>query len=176
MAHSRLADPEESVRFIFHASPYGGQGHAHADQNSFHVIAYNEHLLLDSGWYTPTGDPHREEWYVRTMAHNTLLVDGTRLLTAVFEVLHRRRLAVPRQIAVIAIDAVEPLAAAMPETIGIARDFAEIGRRGAQLMIDRLSGALTGPPVTVMLPSWSPLAEAAAPNPPALQLVGRSRC
>jgi LacI family transcriptional regulator len=107
---------------------------------------------------------------------DTLLVDGTRLLTAVFEVLHRRRLAVPRQIAVIAIDAVEPLAAAMPETIGIARDFAEIGRRGAQLMIDRLSGALTGPPVTVMLPSWSPLVEAAAPDPPALQLVGRSRC
>lgn len=77
IAHSRLADPEESVRFVFHASPYGGQGHAHADQNSFHVIAYNEHLLLDSGWFTPTGDPHREEWYVRTMAHNTLLVDGT---------------------------------------------------------------------------------------------------
>lgn len=75
--HSRIAEPEENVRLIFHASPYGGQGHAHADQNSFHVIAYNEHLLLDSGYYTPTGDPHREEWYVRTMAHNTILVDGT---------------------------------------------------------------------------------------------------
>lgn len=74
--HSRLAEPEENVRFIFHASPYGGQGHAHADQNSFHIIAYNEHLLLDSGYYTPTGDPHREQWYVRTMAHNTILVDG----------------------------------------------------------------------------------------------------
>ena len=74
--HSRLAEPEENVRLIFHASPYGGQGHAHADQNSFHIIAYNEHLLLDSGYYTPTGDPHREQWYVRTMAHNTILVDG----------------------------------------------------------------------------------------------------
>ena len=76
-AHSRLAEPEENVRMIFHATPYGGQGHAHADQNSFHVIAYNEHLLLDAGYYTPTGDPHRENYYVRTMAHNTLLVDGT---------------------------------------------------------------------------------------------------
>lgn len=75
--HSQIADPGENVRFIFHASPYGGQGHAHADQNSFHIIAYNEHLLLDSGYYTPTGDPHREEWYVRTVAHNTILVDGT---------------------------------------------------------------------------------------------------
>lgn len=74
--HSRLAEPEENVRFIFHASPYGGQGHAHADQNSFHIIAYNEHLLLDSGYFTPTGDPHREQWYVRTLAHNTILVDG----------------------------------------------------------------------------------------------------
>jgi Heparinase II/III-like protein. len=74
--HSRLAEPEENVRLIFHASPYGGQGHAHADQNSFHIIAYNEHLLLDSGYFTPTGDPHREQWYVQTMAHNTILVDG----------------------------------------------------------------------------------------------------
>lgn len=74
--HSRLSRPEEDVRLIFHASPYGGQGHAHADQNSFHLIAYNEHLLLDSGYYTPTGDPHREEWSVRTKAHNTILVDG----------------------------------------------------------------------------------------------------
>jgi len=75
--HSRLAEPEENVRLIFHASPFGGNGHAHADQNSFHIIAYNEHLLLDSGYYTPTGDPHRQEWYVRTKAHSTLLVDGT---------------------------------------------------------------------------------------------------
>jgi hypothetical protein len=55
--HSHLAEPQENVRLIFHASPYGGNGHAHADQNSFHVIAYNEHLLLDSGYYTPTGRP-----------------------------------------------------------------------------------------------------------------------
>jgi LacI family transcriptional regulator len=107
---------------------------------------------------------------------DALLVDGTRLLTAVFEILHRRRLAVPPQIEVIAIDAVEPLAAAMPEVIGIARDFAEIGRRGAQLMIERLTGALTGPPVTVVLPSRSLLAEAAAPDPPALHLVARYTC
>ena len=107
---------------------------------------------------------------------DTLLVDGSRLLAATFEILRRRRLAVPRQIAVIAIDAVEPLAAAMPEVIGIARDFAEIGRRGAQLMIDRLSGALTGPPVTVVLPSRPLLAEAAAADAPGLKLVARHQC
>src|SRR5690606_15385528 len=75
--HSALDRPDDNVRLIFHSSPHGGHGHSHADQNSFHVIAYNEHLLLDSGYYTPTGDPHREQWYVRTKAHNTLLVDGT---------------------------------------------------------------------------------------------------
>ena len=104
---------------------------------------------------------------------DTLLVDGSRLLAATFQILRRRRLAVPRQIAVIAIDAVEPLAAAMPEVIGIARDFSEIGRRAAQLMIDRLTGALTGPPVTIVLPSRPLLAEAVAADPPTLQLVAR---
>ncbi|MBW7894697.1 MAG: DUF4962 domain-containing protein [Opitutaceae bacterium] len=75
--HSHLTDPADNVRLIFHATPYGGHGHSHADQNSFHLIAYNEHLLLDAGYYTPTGDPHREQYYVRTPAHNTILVDGT---------------------------------------------------------------------------------------------------
>ena len=125
---------------------------------------------------------------------DALLIDGSRLLAATFEVLRRRRLAVPRQIAVIAIDAVEPLAAAMPEMIGIARDFAEIGRRAAQLMIDRLTGALTGPPVTIVLPSRPLLAEAAAAaragaagggatqmltfsfEPPSIAAHGKHRC
>ena len=62
----------------------------------------------------------------------------------------------------IAIDAVEPLAAAMPEVVGIARDFAAIGRQAAQLMIDRLSGALSGPPRRITLPSRAVLAEQTA--------------
>jgi len=75
--HSAYAAPGRNVRMVFHSSPYGGFGHAHADQNSFHIIAYNEDLLLDSGYHTPAGDPHREEWAVETKAHNTLLVDRT---------------------------------------------------------------------------------------------------
>jgi LacI family transcriptional regulator len=108
---------------------------------------------------------------------DTLLIEGARLLSVTFEVLRRRGLAVPGEIAVIAIDAVQPLAAAMPEMIGVERDFAEIGRRAAQLMIDRLTGALTGPPVTIVLPSRSLLAEAAAADPPAPPRVGqRNKC
>jgi LacI family transcriptional regulator, galactose operon repressor len=103
---------------------------------------------------------------------DSLLLEGP-LLAAAFEGLRRRRLAVPRDVAVIAIDVVEPLAAAMPEVIGIARDFSEIGRRAAQLMIDRLTGALTGPPVTIVLPSRPVLAEVAAANPSALKVAAR---
>jgi LacI family transcriptional regulator len=93
---------------------------------------------------------------------DTLLIDGTGLLAATFEVLRRQGLTVPDDIAVFAIDAVEPLAAAMPEMVGIERDFLEIGRRAARLMVDRLTGVLTGPPVTITLPSRSVLAEQAA--------------
>lgn len=107
---------------------------------------------------------------------DTLLIDGNRLLTAAFEALRRRRLAVPRDVAVIAIDAVEPLAAAMPEVVGIARDFAEIGRCAAQLMIDRLSGALTEPPVTIILPSRSVLADHARSVRPSLQVAAQHKC
>jgi len=74
--HSDYTRPENNVRFVFHAGPYGAFGHGHADQNSFHLIAYNEDLLIDSGYFTPAGDPHRQQWTIQTPAHNTLLVDG----------------------------------------------------------------------------------------------------
>lgn len=74
--HSAYTRPQDNVRFVFHAGPYGAFGHGHADQNSFHVIAYNEDLLVDSGYFTPAGDPHRQQWSIRTPAHNTVLVDG----------------------------------------------------------------------------------------------------
>jgi LacI family transcriptional regulator len=88
-----------------------------------------------------------------------ILVDGNRLLAAAFAVVRGRGLAVPDEVRVVALDAVEPLAAALPELVGIVRDFAEIGRRAARLLIDRLSGALTGPPVSLTLASRSVLAD-----------------
>ncbi len=79
MTHSAITRPAENVRLVFHCSPYGAHGHAHADQNSFHVIAYGEDLLLDSGYYPAfnNADPHRLQWSVQTKAHNSILVDGT---------------------------------------------------------------------------------------------------
>lgn len=74
--HSDYLHPDQNVRLVFHSDPYGALNHAHADQNSFHLIAYNEDLLLDSGYRTPNGDLYRKEWYVQSKAHNTILVDG----------------------------------------------------------------------------------------------------
>jgi LacI family transcriptional regulator len=90
---------------------------------------------------------------------SALLIDGNRLLAATFEGL--RELNLGAQTIPIAIDVVEPLAAAMPEIVGIERDFAAIGRQAAQLMIDRLSGALTGPPQRITLDSRAVMAERA---------------
>ncbi len=75
--HSDYERPDQNVRLVFHSDPYGSLGHAHADQNSFHLIAYDEDLLLDSGYYTPAGDPHLINWTRQTKAHNSILVDGT---------------------------------------------------------------------------------------------------
>lgn len=74
--HSNLARAEENVRLEFRSSPYGPTGHGHSDQNSFHIIAYNEPLLLDTGYYTASGDRHHVGWTRQTKAHNTILVDG----------------------------------------------------------------------------------------------------
>jgi DNA-binding LacI/PurR family transcriptional regulator len=90
---------------------------------------------------------------------SALLVDGNRLLAATFEAL--RRCGLREQVRPVAIDVVEPLAAAMPEIVGIARDFAAIGSQAADLLIDRLSGALSGPPQRVTLPSRAVMAEEA---------------
>ena len=88
-----------------------------------------------------------------------IMADGNRLLAAAFEFARRQGLDVPADIRVVALDALEPLAAALPEMVGIVRDFAEIGRRAARLLIDRLSGALTGPAVSITLASRSVLAD-----------------
>jgi LacI family transcriptional regulator len=88
-----------------------------------------------------------------------ILVDGNRLLAGAFEIVRRRGLRVPADAAIVALDAVEPLAAAVPEMVGIVRDFAEIGQRAGRLMVERLSGARTGPPVHITLASRSVLAD-----------------
>jgi hypothetical protein len=75
--HSAIGRPEENVRLEFRSSPYGAVGHAHSDQNALNIIAFNEPLIIDSGYYTSAGDRHHAGWTRQTKAHNTVLVDGS---------------------------------------------------------------------------------------------------
>ena len=74
--HSAIGQPEKDVRLEFRSSPYGAVGHSHSDQNTFNIIAFNEPLIIDSGYYTSAGDRHHAGWTRQTKAHNTVLVDG----------------------------------------------------------------------------------------------------
>jgi hypothetical protein len=48
-------------------------GHQHMDQGHFDIW-HRGPLLVDSGVYASWGSEHREAWYSRTVAHNTLLI------------------------------------------------------------------------------------------------------
>ena len=75
--HSNIADPDRNIFIEFKCSPYGSHGHNHADQNCFNVSAFDEPLLIDSGYYHSYGDPHHNGWTRQAKAHNGILVDGT---------------------------------------------------------------------------------------------------
>ncbi len=75
--HSTL-EHQQGIHFALHSGHfYGvGGGHSHADQNTFILFAGGEPLVIDSGCYDYYGSPHFNGWYIKTEAHNTILVDG----------------------------------------------------------------------------------------------------
>jgi hypothetical protein len=77
LIHTTL-EHQNGIHFAMHSGHfYGvGGGHSHADQNTFMLFAGGEPLVIDSGCYDYYGSPHFNEWYIKTSAHNTLLVDG----------------------------------------------------------------------------------------------------
>jgi hypothetical protein len=52
-------------------------GHQHDDLNGFSIHAYGEKLAVDGGYYDWYGSPHFKGYSITTLAHNTLLVNGT---------------------------------------------------------------------------------------------------
>ncbi len=74
--HSKLGNPFDDVFMLFKSSPYGGQSHSHADQNSFVLSAYNMPLTIASGYYNCYGSPHHYGWTRTTKANNTILVNN----------------------------------------------------------------------------------------------------
>ena len=74
-AYDRFYD-HRSPRIFFRSSPWGGQSHAHSDQNMFVIHADAEILAADVGYYTYYGDMYHTQFSRATVAHNTLLVGG----------------------------------------------------------------------------------------------------
>lgn len=85
-------------------------------------------------------------------APTAVIVDGSRLLRGVIQAARAHRRTIPDQLSVIGIDGEDVAQAATPEITGIVRDFGEIGRTAAELLLRRLAEP-TLPPQSVVLPS-----------------------
>ncbi|MFO7948652.1 MAG: heparinase II/III family protein, partial [Armatimonadota bacterium] len=75
--HTAMERPNDNIFFEFKSGPYGSFGHSHNDQNTFNLMAFNEPLLIDTGYYHSYADDHHAGWTMRTKAHNGILVDNT---------------------------------------------------------------------------------------------------
>lgn len=73
--HEELGNPMETY-LLFKSSPFGSWSHTFADQNSFYIQGFGEALAIQSGYYPSHGCPHHRNWTWKTIAHNTVLVDG----------------------------------------------------------------------------------------------------
>lgn len=70
---SRDSWGKNSSHLVFKSSPFYTKNHHHKDQNHFE-LSYKGSLLIDSGFYDSYGTSHWENYYTRTIAHNTLVV------------------------------------------------------------------------------------------------------
>lgn len=67
---------ENTTRLFFRSSPWGGESHAQADQNSFVLHSGGEILAADTGYYTYFGDENYNQVSTQTISKNSVLVDG----------------------------------------------------------------------------------------------------
>lgn len=77
------SDPLDRQRtsLWFRSSPEGADNHRHLDQNSFVLSARGTPLFIDAGYYGQYGDDdygsaHRANFAKRSIAHNTIALDG----------------------------------------------------------------------------------------------------
>jgi hypothetical protein len=74
--HTDVEQPEESTTVFFRSSPYGGNGHMHANQNCFNIGHKGKRVFYSTGYYTSFADPHSITSYKHTRAHNGILING----------------------------------------------------------------------------------------------------
>lgn len=75
-SHTNLSDGNTDVVFLMRSCPFGGYGHAYADQNTFVLDAFGEPLIIASGYYQQYGCKHHTQWTWQTMASNSILVNS----------------------------------------------------------------------------------------------------
>lgn len=73
--YSSMAD-EDGVGLIFVSNPYGSNGHAHPDQNSFVIHGFGKPMAVDSGFYEYYHSDFDLAWSRNSIAHNVITVDG----------------------------------------------------------------------------------------------------
>jgi len=74
--HTNVKAPEEDLALYFRSSPYGANGHMHANQNSFNISYKGKRLFYSTGYYTSFADPHSITSYKHTRASNSILING----------------------------------------------------------------------------------------------------
>jgi hypothetical protein len=66
-------DFDKATLFEFKSTSFMSINHHHLDQNSF-TLFYKQPLLVDSGVYDAYGSHHWHNYYIRSIAHNTITV------------------------------------------------------------------------------------------------------
>jgi len=75
----------DTTQVVFKSSSFNSVTHHHRDQNHFEV-SRNGSLLIDSGVYDGYGSNHWLNYYSRSIAHNTLVLET---VDTTFKVLHK---------------------------------------------------------------------------------------
>ena len=70
----RDAWDDSSTQVVFKSAPFDSVTHHHRDQNHIEISKYGS-LLIDSGVYDGYGSEHWLNYYSRSIAHNTLVMD-----------------------------------------------------------------------------------------------------
>ncbi len=74
--HSNMDKPEEHIFMLTKSSPYGSVSHSHGDQNAILLHAFEEPLLIESGYYVGFNTSMHRQWRKKTCSKNTLLING----------------------------------------------------------------------------------------------------
>ncbi len=74
--HTSIDDIKNNLMLSAISSPFGSNGHAHAEQNNFNIAFGGKRLFYNSGYRPKMSDPHQQGFHKHTRGHNGILIDG----------------------------------------------------------------------------------------------------